>query len=169
LRHATVAESDGYGAAVAANTDVETVERVIPAPAADIFAVLSNPARHREIDGSGTVREAKESSQVLTLGSRFGMQMRMGVPYSMTNEVIEYEPDRLIAWQTRPAIGALGLLIGGRIWRYELDPVANGTRVRESWDISQERVKAIVRPLRRQTRAAMEATLARLEQVVAGR
>ena len=30
----------------------------------------------------------------------FGMSMKMGVPYSMSNTVIEFEPDRRIAWQT---------------------------------------------------------------------
>jgi uncharacterized protein YndB with AHSA1/START domain len=152
-----------------ARGDVETVERVIAAPAEEIFAVLSDPSRHKEIDGSGTVRGPTQSSQVLTLGSRFGMEMRMGVPYSMVNEVVEYEPDRRIAWQTRPALAPLTLFIGGRIWRYELEPVAGGTLVRESWDISHERVKAVVRPLRRQTRAAMASTLQRLDTLLARR
>jgi len=153
---------------MSAHGDVETVERVIDAPASEIFALLADPSRHREIDGSGLLRGPKESSQVLTLGSTFGMSMKMGVPYSMVNEVVEFEPDRRIAWQTRPSLAPLGLLIGGRIWRYELEPVDGGrTRVRESWDISGERVKAIVRPLRRQTRTAMEATLARIDEVLA--
>jgi hypothetical protein len=60
----------------------------------------------------------------------------------------------------------LGKLVGGRIWRYELEPVDGGTRVRESWDISQEQIKSLVRPLRGKTRKAMTTTLARIEQVV---
>lgn len=154
---------------MAAHRDVESVERVIDAPASEIFAILADPARHREIDGSGTVQGPKESSQVLTLGSTFGMSMRAGIPYSMLNEVVEFEPDRRIAWQTRPSLPPLGLFVGGRIWRYELEPVKGGTLVRESWDISQERVKAVVRPLRRQTRAAMAATLARIDKAVTKR
>jgi uncharacterized protein YndB with AHSA1/START domain len=149
------------------NADVETVERVIDAPAAEIFALLVDPSRHKEIDGSGTVRDPKEASQVLTLGSKFGMSMKKGLPYSMVSEVIEFEPDRRIAWQTRPSVAPLGLFIGGRIWRYELEPVDSGTtRVRESWDISQERAKLVVRAMRRQTREAMEATLARLDKLL---
>jgi uncharacterized protein YndB with AHSA1/START domain len=154
---------------MAARSDVLTVERVIRAPASKIFALLTDPSRHREIDGSGSVRGAKEPAQILTLGSKFAMAMRMGVPYSMVNEVVEFEPDRVIAWQTRPSIAPLGLFIGGRIWRYELAPVAGGTTVRESWDISQERVKAAVRPLRHQTRKSMEATLARIEAALTAR
>ena len=38
--------------------------------------------------------------------------------------------------------------------------------VRESWDISQEKVKAIVRPARKRTRLAMADTLERIEALV---
>ena len=150
----------------ASNDDVEIVERVIAAPAAAIFAVLADPSRHQEIDGSGTVREAAGGSQQVALGSTFGMSMKMGIPYSMENEIIEFEQDRRIAWQTRPSITFMRRFVGGRIWRYELEAVEGGTLVRESWDISQERVKKAVQPMRARTREAMTKTLERLEQVV---
>jgi uncharacterized protein YndB with AHSA1/START domain len=147
--------------------DVETVERVIPAPPNKIFELLADPRRHPEIDGSGTVRQSKDAPERLSLGSRFGMSMKMGIPYSMVSEVIVFEDGRRIAWQTRPPSPLGARLGGGRIWRYELEPVDNGTRVRESWDISEEKVKAIVRPARKKTKAAMEQTLARIEEIVA--
>jgi uncharacterized protein YndB with AHSA1/START domain len=148
------------------NPDVETVERLIPAPPEKIFDLLADPRRHRDIDGSGSVRDAKDSPERLALGSKFGMSMKLGIPYSMVNEVIEFEEGRRIAWQPRPP-GKLGSKMGGgRIWRYELEPVQGGTRVRESWDISQEKVKAFVRPARKKTVKAMEATLARIEELV---
>ena len=156
------------GEAMASDTkDVETVERVIPAPPEKIFALLTDPSRHREIDGSGTVRDAKGPAQKLQLGSKFGMSMKLGVPYSMVSTVIEYEDGRRIAWQTRPPGRIPAKLAGGRIWRYVLEPVEGGTLVRESWDISQEVVKALVRPARAKTRSAMSATLERIEQVLA--
>ena len=34
----------------------------------------------------------------LSLGDSFGMKMRMGVPYRMRSKVVEFEPDRRIAW-----------------------------------------------------------------------
>jgi uncharacterized protein YndB with AHSA1/START domain len=146
--------------------DVATVERVIPAPADKIFELLADPRHHPEIDGSGTVRKSKDAPERLSLGSRFGMAMKLGIPYSMVSEVIEFEDGRRIAWQTRPP-GSLGARLGGgRICRYELEPVADGTRVRETWDISQEKVKAIVRPARKKTITAMEQTLARIEDIV---
>lgn len=146
--------------------DVTSVERVIPASASEIFALIANPRRHHEFDGSGTVQQAKNSPDQLTLGSTFGMSMRWGIPYSMVNTVVEFEPDRRIAWQTQPSVGLLKLFVGGRIWRYVLEPVKGGTKVTESWDISQERVKAAVLPLRSKTIDSMTKTLERIERVV---
>jgi hypothetical protein len=147
-------------------TDIETVERIIPADASAIFDLIADPARHREIDGSGTVRDSSTGSQRLQLGSKFGMKMKAGLPYSMVSTVIEYDENRRLAWQTTTPLPVLGHVVGGRIWRYELEPVEGGTRVRESWDITQEKVKALVRPLRNSTRQSMEKTLERIEQIV---
>lgn len=146
--------------------DVVSVERVIPAPPEKIFDLLADPSRHKDIDGSGSVRDSKEPSQRLKLGSTFGMNMKIGLPYSMVSEVIEFDENRRIAWQSRPPSKIGSKLGGGRIWRYELEPVNGGTRVRESWDISQEKIKAIVKPARKRTRVAMEKTLARIEELV---
>ena len=149
--------------------DTETVERVIPAPAAAIFALLADPSRHKEIDGSGSVRDSKEPSQRVKLGDKFGMSMKLGIPYSMVSEVIEFEDDRRIAWQSRPP-GVFGKISGGRIWRYELEPVDGGTRVRETWDTSHEiGTKFMLQNSRvhQHTREAMEKTLANIEQLVA--
>lgn len=149
--------------------DVETVERIIAAPPEAIFAFLVDPRKHREIDGSGTVRDAKGGPQRLELGSTFGMSMKMGLPYSMVSTVIEYEENRRIAWQTHGPT-RIGKLVGGRIWRYELEPVDGGTRVRESWDIREE--SAATRPLVRKgadkTRKDMAATLERIDSLVTG-
>ncbi len=152
--------------AVADSSDVESVERLIPAPPERIFELLADPRRHRDIDGSGSVREAQQSPERLSLGAKFGMSMKIGIPYSMVSEVIEFEDGRRIAWQSRPASSLGARFAGGRIWRYELEPRDGGTLVRESWDISQEKVKAIVRPARKRTIQAMERTLARIEELV---
>jgi uncharacterized protein YndB with AHSA1/START domain len=146
-------------------SDVETVERVIAAPPEKIFDLLADPARHHDIDGSGSVIAAKEASQRLALGSKFGMKMKIGVPYSMVSTVIEFDENRRIAWQSRPP-GIGGRLAGGRIWRYELEPVEGGTRVRESWDISQERFKWMVQNARKKTRTNMETTLENIEKAL---
>ena len=105
----------------------------------------------------------------MQLGDRFGMDMKMGIGYSMVSEVVEFEENRRIAWQSTSPVKVLGLFVGGRIWRYELEPVAGGgTLVRETWDISKERLPAMVRPMRSKTKQNMEQTLERIEQLVTG-
>jgi uncharacterized protein YndB with AHSA1/START domain len=149
--------------------DVVSVERVIAAPADRIFELLANPDRHHDIDGSGTVRDAKQSPPRLTMGAQFGMSMHLGVKYSTVNEIIEFDDGKRIAWQTRPAGNLQGRFFGGRIWRYELEPAGGGTLVRESWDVSQEKgpIKNVLRTGRSKdhTRKSMEQTLEKIAQL----
>jgi uncharacterized protein YndB with AHSA1/START domain len=153
--------------AMSDTNDVESVERLIPSPPEPIFDLIADPARHPEIDGSGSVKRARTGSERLELGSKFGMSMKVGVPYSMVSTVVEYEENRRLAWQTRGPT-AIGKYFGGRIWRYELEPVEGGTLVRESWDISHESAatKPLMRFARDETRKAMAATLERIESIV---
>jgi uncharacterized protein YndB with AHSA1/START domain len=122
-----------------------SVERVIKAPAGEIFALLADAGNHASFDGSESVNHASKKSVPLSMGSKFGMAMRgrketLFLPYRTTNTVIEYDPDRRIAWKTT----ALGGLLGGRIWRYELSPTEGGTLVRETWDVSQDKQKSMI-------------------------
>ena len=142
-----------------------TAERVIAAPPERIFAVLADPHRHREIDGSGTLRGAVEGPQRLAAGSTFGMKMSQGLPYQMINTVVDYEENRRIAWQPRPTNPLAALAVGGRIWLYELEPVAAGTRVRESWNIGAERFPPAIWLLGGITRRNMVRTLDRLAEL----
>jgi uncharacterized protein YndB with AHSA1/START domain len=147
--------------------DVVSVVRVVPAPPEAIFALVADASRHPDIDGSGTVRQAKPGApQRLALGSTFGMSMKMGIPYSMVNTIVEFEENRRIAWQARPP-GLLGRFLAGRIWRYELEPVEGGTLVRESWDVSQDHQRALLTrgKLPETTRRNMERTLERIESL----
>src|SRR5690606_32885012 len=116
-----------------------TVQRLIPAPAEAIFDILANPERHTEIDGSGTIRQARSSrgERRLKLGDSFGMDMSWGVSYATRNVVTEFEENRRIAWRTL-APSPLDKLFTGRTWRYELEPHENGTIVRETWDTTTE-------------------------------
>jgi uncharacterized protein YndB with AHSA1/START domain len=149
-------------------SDVVSVERVIAAPPEAIFDLVGDAAKHPLIDGSGTVKQVKEGApERLSLGSTFGMDMKLGMKYSMVSEVIEFEPNRRIAWQSKPK-GMGGRLAGGRIWRYELEPVDGGTLVRESWDVSQDKQRAVLRvgPTPKRTKTAMEKTLERIAELV---
>jgi hypothetical protein len=92
--------AEGMTEAAGSTHDVATVERVIAAPAATIFALLAIHPPY-EIDGSApSCRE--EASQTLVLGEVRHVD-EDGYRYSMENTVVEFEQDRLIAWQPRPS------------------------------------------------------------------
>jgi hypothetical protein len=111
--------------------EIAEATRIVPAAAADIFELLVTPARHSEIDGSGTVRGTQRGTPVrLALGTRFGMHMRWLAPYKILNEVVEFEEDRRIAWRH----------FAGHIWRYTLEPLGpRATKVTEQFDPTQSR------------------------------
>jgi uncharacterized protein YndB with AHSA1/START domain len=100
----------------------------IDAPPEVVFAIVSNPHQHPRIDGSGSVQALIEGPDHATLGDTFHVSMKLfGLPYKITNKVVEYEPARRIAWRH----------FGGHRWRYELEPVGAGTRVTETFDYSR--------------------------------
>ena len=109
---------------------------IVPAPAQMIFDLLADPRRHSEIDGSGTVQSAQiNAPERLSLDATFGMQMKMGLPYKITNTVVEFEENRTIAWRH----------VGGHIWRYILEPVDGGTKVTEQFDWNKSKAPLILK------------------------
>lgn len=105
---------------------VVAVSREIAAPASAIFDLLADPAKHHVFDGSDTVVAGRGSNpERLSAGAKFGMDMKLGLPYRMTNEVVAFEEDTVIAWRH----------FGHHVWRYELEAIDDGTtRVTESFD-----------------------------------
>jgi uncharacterized protein YndB with AHSA1/START domain len=101
---------------------------VIAASPEQLFELLADPAKHPLIDGSGTVRASGASApDRLSLGARFGMEMKMGASYKIRNTVVEFEENRLIAWRH----------FMGHRWRWLLKPVDGGkTEVTETFDWS---------------------------------
>lgn len=137
-----------------------SVSRVIAAPPEKIFDVLATPSGHAVIDGSGTVKGEQVGPDRLTkVGDRFGMKMKMyGLPYKMSSNVVEFEENRLIAWAH----------FGGHRWRYELEPVEEGTRVTETFDWSTAKAPKFIELMGYPDKhpAAMEKTLERLDEHV---
>ncbi len=138
-----------------------SVTREMNASPAAIFDILADPARHGDIDGSGMVLDVRKGPDRLALGVKFGMDMKLGpLPYRISNKVVEFEENRLIAWAH----------IGKHRWRYELEPLDGGerTRVTETFDWSTARIpKAIeLAGYPKKHPANMEATLARLAALV---
>ena len=103
--------------------EIAEATRIVPASAEDIFELLASPAQHALIDGSGTVKGVQRGTpERLSPGARFGMNMRIGAPYKILNEVVEFEEGRRIAWRH----------FAGHIWRYILEPLGpNTTQVTE--------------------------------------
>ncbi|HWD04884.1 MAG TPA: SRPBCC family protein [Amycolatopsis sp.] len=127
-----------------------------------IFDLLADPANHPLLDGSGTVRASRDGGPTrLSLGARFGMDMRMGAPYRIRNTVVEFEENRLIAWRH----------FMGHRWRWLLEPAGDGkTTVTETFDYSTARSPLALRLLgfpRRNTEGIAK-TLARLAKMFPG-
>ena len=129
--------------------------RFVPAEPQAIFDLLADPSQHATIDGSGSVRSsAPDAPDRLTLGSKSSMSMKLGLPYKITNEVVEFDEPSLIAWQH----------MGKHIWRYRLRPVEGGTEVTEEFDFRPARSATALKLTGTPKRNAksIEATLDRL-------
>lgn len=145
------------------------VEREIAAPAEQIFAILADPKLHPSTDATGMVR-GTEAEAITAVGQRFDMRMHaeaMGGDYVMTNEVIEFEANRAIAWRPAPQ----GKDAPGWTWAYRLEPIDAGrARVRMTYDWS-----AVPQPVREELggfppfgREVLEGSLAKLAETVEG-
>jgi hypothetical protein len=85
------------------------------------------------------------------------MHMKVGVPYTVTNTVCEFDENRVIAWHHFAQF----------IWRYELEPVEGGTRVTESFDYSKPWGAMLgITGKPEHNRADMVKTLERIEELV---
>jgi hypothetical protein len=121
-------------------TDRFEVARTIPAPAADIFAVLCDPLGHVDIDSSGMLMDAT-GDPVAAVGDSFVVHMDREAlndyplgRYDVTVTIVEYEQDRLIRWgitgQIEPQIG--------HTYGYRLEPADDGaTLVTSIYDWSE--------------------------------
>jgi Polyketide cyclase / dehydrase and lipid transport len=131
----------------------------VHAPAAELFAVLADPRRHGELDGSGTVIDCVNGASRLAQGQKFSMRMKQrGVPYRITSRVTEFDDGKVLEWR-HPM---------GHRWRWELAPQSESTtRVTETFDYSgvgAAKAKALeLFGTPKQNAAGIEATLEKLE------
>ncbi|GGP51973.1 YbhB/YbcL family Raf kinase inhibitor-like protein [Saccharothrix coeruleofusca] len=124
-----------------ASGDAERIEvsRVVPAPADAVFAVLTDPKGHVEIDASGTLMDA-EGQPVQRPGDRFLVHMDRAalgdVPlgrYQVEVVITELIPNREIAWTVEgPARSH-----ARHVYGYRLEPAEGGTLVTSYYDWSQ--------------------------------
>jgi uncharacterized protein YndB with AHSA1/START domain len=137
--------------------DLVSESVIVAAPPQRVFDIVADPAMHPVIDGSGTVQRANDANpDRLSLGAKFGMDMRLGAPYRITNTVIEFEEGRRIAWRH----------FHGHVWRYLFEPADGGTKVTEEWDARHlpiyKRIWLRVAGFPARNRKGIQATLRRL-------
>lgn len=136
----------------------------VPAPARELFAIVADPRRHRELDGSGTVRDNVRGPERLSPGARFSTQMTMyGLPYRITSTVTAVKPDQLVEW-VHPF---------GHRWRWEFAALTpTTTRVTETFDFRDaplDRLKFYQwTGFAKRNAAGIEATLQRLRDRYSG-
>jgi len=91
------------------------------------------------------------------------MSMKVGAPYKITNTVVEFEENKLIAWRH----------FGGHIWRYILEPVSDGsgtgTKVTEQFDWNGSKSHLMMRVMQypRKNGESIKKTLANLQKLFA--
>jgi hypothetical protein len=132
----------------------------VAAPAAELFAIAADPRRHRELDGSGTVRDNIKVPAEIAVGSKFSTGMKMyGVPYRITSTVTAFKPNELFEWR-HPV---------GHRWRWEFESLSPTlTRVTETFDYRdaggvKNKLKYYERMgFRKANASGIEATLAKL-------
>jgi len=129
--------------------------RLVKATPQQIFDLLADPRKHSLIDGSGSVQNARVNApERLSLGAKFGMDMKIGLPYRITNEEVEFDEPKQIGWHH----------MGGHIWRYVLEPSNGGTMVTEQFDWTHSKSPIVLKLMGAfdKNEKAIAATLERL-------
>ena len=114
------------------------VQRTIPADAATIFRVVSDPRGHVAIDASGMLQDST-GDPAGAVGDTFTIHMDreslgdfpMG-KYDVTVTITGYEQDRFITWE----VSGEGFPSIGHYYGYRLEPVDGGTVVTSIYDWS---------------------------------
>lgn len=119
--------------------DAFSRSRHIGAASSEIFALLSDPARHHDTEPGDWVRDAIDPQPITGVGEVFGMNMYaepMGGDYRMHNTVTTFEPEEAIAWDPGQADSSGIAVPGGWRWRYDLAEADGGTDVTLTYDWS---------------------------------
>lgn len=148
--------------------DKTSVSCEIPASAADLFDLLTNPHKHHLTDGGDTVRSLDQGDRLQEVGQTFTMNMEaegMG-EYQTRNKVFALVDGRVVGWQNEENITS-GVQVGSK-WLWELEPVSsdvtNVTLTYDPTEIENPEVQALSKNF---DESALEASLAALAEAVA--
>ncbi len=123
------------------SSDCLAVTRLVNATAVAVFAVLTDPARHAAIDGTGWIRATAAGEPLTAAGQIFRMPMHHADHpngyYETANRVEVFDPPYTISWKTGYEDDSGILHLGGWYWRYDLAPAgASSTTVTLTYDWS---------------------------------
>jgi hypothetical protein len=119
--------------------------KVISAPAEDIFALLADPNRHSELDGTDSLRGPDgETPPLLEVGQVFNMIMHQPDvgDYRTINKLVACQPPSRIGWApsvdpTSSMAEKLGEMnASGHTFTYDLAGADGGTEVTLTYDWS---------------------------------
>lgn len=151
-----------------------TVTRDVQADPERVFALLADPARHIEIDGSGLMRGLADGERVTAVGDTFVMNMNNPIlgDYQVRNTVHSFVAGQEIGWgpQLYPVDGyrdKLGdMVTGGHTFTWRLTESPSGgtsvTLVQDWSGVTDPRFKSLF-PLI--TEAMLTESLDRLDKV----
>lgn len=152
-----------------------SVELLVRARPDEVYRVITDVAstgeRSNECCGATWLPGGPQSAEV---GARFRGRNRSHLArWSRVCEVVEAEPGRRFAFRTVPERVDLSRA-DSTTWRYELVPLPGGTLVRHSYEITRPPLRpfkalyGILLPHHKDMRPAMQYTLNRLAETVAG-
>ena len=109
--------------------DRMSATRRIAAPASTLFQIVSSPAGHVQIDGSGMLEAAPDAKPLTEVGDTFDMDMDRTplndipglVKYKVRNTVTQFVPDRLIEW----TVGSADRPPLGHVYGWQIEPVSD--------------------------------------------
>lgn len=143
-----------------------SVSRTIDAPIERVFAMLADPDRHPDLDGSGMLRRSRTHTVLTGVGEVFSMDMHHELlgDYVTDNVVTVYDRDKAIGWATGPA----GKEPFGHTFSYQLEPDGDDrTVVTQTYDWSAVTAERVLKLCPVVSAAALAGTLDRLESVLA--
>ena len=144
------------------NSRVVSASRTIAAPPETVFELVADPSRQPEWDGNDNLSMAGPGQRVRAVGDVFTMTLTGG--QVRENHVVEFEEGRLIAWNP----SEVGKRPPGHLWRWELEPAEDGTRVTHTYDWTRLTDENRIPRARRTGPDELRASLDRLARLAEG-
>ena len=138
---------------------------IVDAPIERVFALLADPDRHPDLDGSGTLRASQTHAILTQVGDEFTMDLHadnLG-DYQTRSVVTHYERDRVLGW----APGPVDAKPFGHTFIFVLEAVTDDrTQVTETYDWSAVTDPQLLASMPLVTAEALTSTLDNLAEAL---